>query len=85
MTKPKERDIILMYDVKTHRIGCVLMQSAHGYGENNGIVTRYFDTDTWITGEGAERLRPMSATLEQWKQVADISSLAAEQRKRRKK
>ena len=62
-------DKVLLFDPKSHRVGCVLLQAAHGFGENNWLVQQ-FDTKAWITGEGYGDLKPFSATVEQWNFVA---------------
>ena len=66
----EEKKYTLMFDPNTLRIGCVIIQAAYGLGENNFIVSQYFDPKTWIVGEGIQELKRMEATLSQWQFIA---------------
>ena len=68
--KTQDSERTLMFDPSTHRVGCVLMQAAFGFGENNWLVG-LFNTEAWITGEGVEKLKPYKATVAQWKMAAE--------------
>lgn len=64
-------EVRLLVNPKTKKVACVLMQAAYGYGAGNWIVSRFFDSRAWDTGEGMSDYRLASFTVEDWKKVAE--------------
>lgn len=58
-----------IYSPETGRVACVLLQAAYKASQE---VARIFPADDWDTAP-RDTMRRMSATREQWKQIAAMS------------
>ena len=68
-TESSAEKIPLLFNPKTKKIACVLMQAAHGLGNGNHIVQLFQE---WDTGEGLSDYKGAKATREEWAALARV-------------
>lgn len=59
--------IVLLFDPKLRRPGCVILQAMAGCGHNNGFMEMNFDN--WLTSPTPDMKR-ISGTRQQWEGLA---------------
>lgn len=59
--------IVLLFDTRLRRPGCVILQSMAGCGGNNQFMQMHFDN--WLTSPTPDMKR-ISATRQQWEKLA---------------
>lgn len=62
--------IVLLYDTKLNRPGCVILQAMAGCARNNEFLQLYFDD--WLTSPTPD-MKLMRGTREQWIALATRS------------
>ena len=66
-----DQQITLLVDVKTKRVGCVILQSMAGLGHNNHFLQMHFDNwETSITPD----MKKITGTKDQWIRFAEMQS-----------
>ena len=67
MNETQEKKIPLVVDMKTRKVGCVLIQAA--YGGDNSLVGVLFDTEDWVLAP-TDDMKLIGGTLKQWTEHA---------------
>lgn len=68
----------LIYDLKTRRPACALLQAVFGCGASSRAL-RCFDSETWLTAP-TPTMRKVSGTLDEWRQLALLAPRRAPRR-----